>query len=147
MHRMSEHDSPSKLPEPNALGRILRERREQLGKTQEEVADAVGVTQESVGKIELGKTRAPRPLTLQRLASFLRLDIADLYLALGRANDHASAQRLADADMDHDDEDPLLDAIMLDVRRLTPEGRRRARELVVMIRMTEANSPDGGSST
>jgi transcriptional regulator with XRE-family HTH domain len=105
------------------LGALLRQRREQLGLTQEWVADAVGISQVSVGKIELGKTKSPRPQTLQRLAEVLGLDIADLYVALGRAADTYNGRRVADAALPESEADPFMDVLLREGRDLTAEGR------------------------
>ena len=93
--------------------------------------------------IERRDTKSPRLTTLIALAEVLDLDVADLVISAEMAKSRSEAQRLIAEIADVDD--PLLDAIMLDVRSLTPEGRRRARAMVVMIREMEADQSNGGS--
>lgn len=117
---------PGRSAEPSIerrLGALLRQRREQLGLTQEWVADAVGVSQVSIGKIELGKTKSPRPQTLQRLAEVLHLDIADVYVALGRAADTYGGRRVAEAALSDPDDDQFMDVLLREGRDLTADGR------------------------
>ena len=65
------------------VGRIVRERREALGMTQEELAAAAGLTQEAVSMIEQGRRgRRLRLRTAKGLAEALGVPIAVL---LGRS--------------------------------------------------------------
>lgn len=58
-------------PEPIELGRRLREAREYLGLSQEQVADHLGIPRPSVSTIEAGKRRITF-LELKRLAELYR---------------------------------------------------------------------------
>lgn len=58
-------------PEPVELGRRLREAREYLGLSQEQVADHLGIPRPSVSTIEAGKRRITF-LELKRLAELYR---------------------------------------------------------------------------
>lgn len=50
------------------FGEIVRAHRRRLGMSQEELADKTGVNVSSIGKIEGGRTAAPRPITVRLLA-------------------------------------------------------------------------------
>ncbi len=59
------------------LGRNLRHARDQLGLTQEQVAERSGVHATEVSRIEAGK-RDPRVSTMERLAKALGVPPSDL---------------------------------------------------------------------
>ena len=59
------------------LGERLRRRREDLGLTQAQVAEAVGLEPDTVGRLERGE-RLPSMTTLLRLSSTVRLSLAAL---------------------------------------------------------------------
>jgi len=63
--------------------------------TQIELADAIGMSQEWVTKVETGRIATPRPATLRKLADALRLNLADLIIASDQAKSRADAERLA----------------------------------------------------
>lgn len=127
---------------PGSVGDIIRTARRAKGMTQVELAEKSGLSQRWVSDIERRDTRSPRLSTLRALAATLGLDLVDLVMAAEMAWSRGEAEKLvAEPEAAND---PLLDAIMLDVRSLTPEGRRRAREMVNMIREMEANNQDAG---
>ena len=64
------------------LGRLLRERREELGLSLNEVARRAGVDPGGLFRAERGP-RVPSPETLAALADGLGLPLADLYEAAG----------------------------------------------------------------
>ena len=66
-----------------ALGAILRQRRNELGYTTYQVAEAAGVRSSTVVRVEQGKFAAPRPDKLARFAGFLDLSLSDLYTRAG----------------------------------------------------------------
>ena len=66
-----------------ALGAILRQRRKALGYTTYQVAEAAGVRNSTVVRVEQGKFAAPRPDKLAAFASFLGLSVSDLYAHAG----------------------------------------------------------------
>lgn len=55
----------------------LRHTREQVGYSQQELADESGVSQHTISEIELGR-RKPQGRTLRKLAKVLRVEVADL---------------------------------------------------------------------
>lgn len=68
---MTKPRSEPETPEPVELGRRLREAREYLGLSQEQVADHLGIPRPSVSTIEAGKRRITF-LELMRLAELYR---------------------------------------------------------------------------
>ena len=61
------------------LGRLIRERRKELGLTLRQVAEQAGMNFATVGRIEQGLFAVPGPDKLARLAEALGLSTADLY--------------------------------------------------------------------
>jgi transcriptional regulator with XRE-family HTH domain len=72
---MTNAQSEPDIPEPVELGRRLREAREYLGLSQEQVADHLGIPRPSVSTIEAGKRRISF-LELKRLATLYRRPLA-----------------------------------------------------------------------
>lgn len=68
---MTTRQHEADTPEPIELGRRLREAREFLGLSQEQVADHLGIPRPSVSTIEAGKRRISF-LELKRLAGLYR---------------------------------------------------------------------------
>jgi transcriptional regulator with XRE-family HTH domain len=64
------------------LGETLRLRREERGLDQAELAEQLGVTQQSVSRWEHGKA-LPRPQRVRQLAELLGLDVGRLHRAAG----------------------------------------------------------------
>ena len=62
-----------------SFGRVIEDRRRELGLTQEMVAKKVGVKANYVGYLERGM-RHPSQKVVERLSSALKLDSQDLYL-------------------------------------------------------------------
>ena len=83
-----------------SFGRVIEDRRRELGLTQEMVAKKVGVKANYVGYLERGM-RHPSQKVVERLSSALKLDSQDLYLLanprvrslLGKAPKAASASQ------------------------------------------------------
>lgn len=63
--------------ENKRVGENIKRRREELNYTQQSVADKVGVTKQTVCKIE--KTGSTNPRTLARIAEALRVDVQEFY--------------------------------------------------------------------
>lgn len=80
-----------------ALRDVVRQRRDALGLSQEELAERIGVTQEAISRIERGATSTPRRDTLERLARGLGVPLADLYIAAGIARGAGEAKRVVAA--------------------------------------------------
>jgi transcriptional regulator with XRE-family HTH domain len=62
-----------------ALGRRLRDRREELGLSVRDVEKLAGVDNGTIVRIEQGAFAAPRPDKLSRIADVLGLSLADVY--------------------------------------------------------------------
>lgn len=106
----------------DALGRLVRRRRADLGLTQEELAERVGgnMTQSDVSQIERGAVRRPGRDRLARLALALRVPLGDLVAASGWA-ELARAADAAPPAFDPDDplRAPVVEALAeLDIDRL-----------------------------
>jgi transcriptional regulator with XRE-family HTH domain len=52
-----------------AIGRTLREAREEMGLLQEEIAERLGVDQAHISRIEGGKYQRPNPIVLMEFSS------------------------------------------------------------------------------
>jgi PAS domain S-box-containing protein len=68
-----------------AIGQIIRQRRLELGMTQEELAELASgdgeyLKQADISRIEIGQVRLPRPARLQRIAAPLGLSLGDLLM-------------------------------------------------------------------
>lgn len=68
---MSHNDDPAPIRFPD----FLREARKAAGKTQQDVADHLGVVQSAVSAWEIGRASMPMPVFF-RLVQFLELDLA-----------------------------------------------------------------------
>ncbi len=66
-----------------ALGRILRERREALSESIRSLAERSGVPTTTIHHFEQGRTAAPAPDKLGRIASALGLSLAEVYSVAG----------------------------------------------------------------
>jgi transcriptional regulator with XRE-family HTH domain len=75
---------PPRLPTDPALGRAIRQMREQRGLTQEELASAAGITFGTVNRLESAKS-APAWATVRALLNALDYSLADLAKAISTA--------------------------------------------------------------
>ncbi len=66
-----------------AVGGILRAKRQALGYSTYRLAEAAGVQQSTVVRIERGEFAAPRPDKLARFADLLGLTLADVFAVAG----------------------------------------------------------------
>lgn len=73
-----------------SLAEIVRQRREELGHGQEDLAELLGVAQQTVSRWETGQA-LPRPRRIDQLAQVLRLDRDRLYRAVGYVVDDRSS--------------------------------------------------------
>jgi transcriptional regulator with XRE-family HTH domain len=65
------------------LGKLLRERRQELGLSTHQLGAQVGVRQSTILRVEHGRFASPRPAKLARIAEALSLDLADVYARAG----------------------------------------------------------------
>lgn len=116
------------------LADMLRKRRAELGKTQEEMAEALDMTQEWVAAVENGRIQQPRPTTLRRLADVLDVPLEDIVIAARLARSLSGAQRvaqsIAEEAAEHDWDDPTMRVVMDRASKMTPEQRRKLAELM-----------------
>ena len=72
---------------PVRLGTYIRERRQDLGLTQEQLAERMGepIRQSDVSRLEAGRITLPRRLRMEQLASALDVSLGDLLLHSGWA--------------------------------------------------------------
>jgi transcriptional regulator with XRE-family HTH domain len=72
---------------PNDLARLVRERRQDLGLTQEQLAERMGggARQSEVSRLEQGKVSLPRRLRMEQLALALELPLGEVLLRSGWA--------------------------------------------------------------
>ena len=80
MNAIAEPPNVNVTPPTSALGDLVRAPRLELGLTQVELADRVGMSQRWISNIERNETDLPRREHLLRLAEALTLDVADLLL-------------------------------------------------------------------
>lgn len=76
---------------PKTLGALIRERRQKLGLTQEQLAKRVGegVRQAEISRLEHDRVSLPRRERLERIAASLDLSIGDLLVLTGwMADEH-----------------------------------------------------------
>jgi transcriptional regulator with XRE-family HTH domain len=66
-----------------ALGAMLRARRKELGYSTYQLADAAGVRNSTVVRIELGRFAAPSPEKLARFAEELEMSLGEVYAKAG----------------------------------------------------------------
>jgi transcriptional regulator with XRE-family HTH domain len=65
------------------LGRLIRQRRKEMGMTQQALAWYAGLTPANLSRLESGRCGVPRLQTLARCAKALHLDLGDLLRAAG----------------------------------------------------------------
>jgi len=70
---------------PVRLGQLIRDRRQELGLTQEALAERIGdnVRQAEVSRLEAGRVALPRRLRMEQLARALELPLGELLLGSG----------------------------------------------------------------
>lgn len=66
-----------------ALATLLRQRRDQMQLTQEEVADRAGISRQTYNKYERGGTLNPKPRELRAVCMVLKMDPREIPVALG----------------------------------------------------------------
>jgi transcriptional regulator with XRE-family HTH domain len=86
------------MTEAAELRDLIRAERDRLGMTQEELAEAIGMSQRWVSSAERGEIKQPKVSTLTRLARVFGRDVADLVIAAGLAGSRSGAQAVAESD-------------------------------------------------
>ena len=67
-----------RLRRDDGLGASVRRLRKQRGLSQEELAEAAGLSRRELGRIERGEVEAPRPDTVEQIADAFGVPLADL---------------------------------------------------------------------
>lgn len=83
---VSDLHYPAYMPAEEPLQRfatLIRETREKLGWTQDDLADKSGVSRPTIQRYEQGKTRTPEPETVRSLFLAMRLDPKRIPVILG----------------------------------------------------------------
>lgn len=65
------------------LGQLIRERRDSVGMTQEQLVAHAHTTRAHIASIEIGKTRTPPPTVINAIARVLPVTVAELVRAMG----------------------------------------------------------------
>lgn len=119
----------------------MRAARLRRGLTQEQLAEAVGMSQRWVSNLELGGVDMPRRQAMEQLADVLDIPLADLYIAAQMARTRTEATRITE-------EIPPYDALAPDTRRaleiieaLTPDRRRSWLSLGNMLLKEQTGKP------
>lgn len=115
------------------LGHWIRNRRQLLGITQEELAEAADVSQRYVSRFELGHIRSlPNAATLGRLAAVLDCTVTDLLVIAGYVEGEAKP-----AEPEEADDVQVFTSIMRDVNRLrgiSPHDRAVMQTVIDYVR-------------
>lgn len=115
-----------------SLGQTIASRRIELGLTQVEVSERVGMSQEWVTKVETGRIGRPRIPSLIALADVLQLDPDDLVMLAGYATGRSGAASLV-AESRADDEPaipPHMRASFLRAGDLSPEKQELLKRMI-----------------
>lgn len=130
----------------NALGNFVRERRQDLNLSQQQLAERVGGNygQSDVSRIERGQIELPRLATMVSLAAALEISIADLLIASGWF-DHKHFAAVSPPDAAPDGL-PLTDVLseidteLEAIRELERQATCRSQQLHRMIRELKATA-------
>jgi transcriptional regulator with XRE-family HTH domain len=123
-----------------ALGAYIRERRIELGLSQEQLAERIGATkvQSDISRLERGRVSLPRPSVLMALAAALEVPVGNLLIASGwfdecRIVEPVVGQRIP--------QQPVvletlstLEKELLAIQDLERQSQARSRELMAAIR-------------
>jgi len=126
MNAIAEPPNVNVTPPTPALGDLVRAPRLELGLTQVELADRVGMSQRWISNIERNETDLPRREHLLRLAEALTLDVADLYDAGSIARSRRTVRAIDDATAD----DPVIASLIDELRDLDMHDLSAIRQMV-----------------
>lgn len=113
-----------------SLGSLIKEAREKRNLRQVDVAEAVGIGQNTLSRIEGGETPMPRHRTLLELARVLDIDIGALYVAAGIASTAEQGRQIAESRVFYtvSDPDPTLSRIFTLLEEVDWERTEGTRE-------------------
>jgi transcriptional regulator with XRE-family HTH domain len=121
----------------------LRYAREQVGYSQQELADKSGVSQHTISEIELGR-RKPHGSTLRKLAHTLGVEVADLRGVPGRPplGPAPTSQQLTLNGELEEERRTAWEAAVENARGLRESGRARMTELLSLWRASRERQED-----
>ena len=124
---------------PNALGTFIRERRFDLGLTQEQLAERVGPTvrQAEISRLERGQVVMPRRQKMEHIAAALDVTLGDLLHSSGWLTDN-EADDLDDTSMSS----PLEETSNAAMREELADLRVTLQRVVMQLSTLEANLPE-----
>lgn len=104
---------------PESLGRVIRDRRRQMGITQEQFAALLGdgVRQSDVSRLERGGVSQPRLERLQSIARILDVPLGKLLMLTSWANPELAAPDSAQASSQPESPEPQRCASLSDAAR------------------------------
>lgn len=116
-------------PQPT-VGDLVRIAR--LGKnwTQDYLAEVVGMSQRWVSSLERNDVVLPRTAVLRRLSTSLEIPLPDLFLAGRVAQTRSEAEQIAAGDPSDDPEEPLLNVVFQDLRKLNADDLSHVSAIV-----------------
>ncbi|HWV22750.1 MAG TPA: helix-turn-helix transcriptional regulator [Thermomicrobiales bacterium] len=92
---MTHKSTPKETPRiETPLARRVRTRREDMGLTQVEVSQAVGMSQEWTSMLERGRIRQPRISALQKLADVLDIPVEEMLMLAGMSKTVTDARAM-----------------------------------------------------
>jgi transcriptional regulator with XRE-family HTH domain len=136
----------------NDMGAYIRERRQRLGLSQEELAERVGgaYSQSDISRLERGHIGLPRLGTIVRLAASLEVSVGDLLIAAGWFEDELVISSLAPAAAEQDTLETVLAVIEAEldtIRDLEHQATSRSDRLRNMIAQVKATMGGAEAST
>ena len=128
------------------LGNYVRERRQDLELSQEQLAERVGgaYSQSDISRLERGQIELPRLGTISRLAAALEVPVGNLLIASGWFDEgHFAAMPTVVQAVEQDTLETVLSEIEAEldtIQHLEHEAKTRADRLRAMIRELQATS-------
>lgn len=114
------------------MGRLVRDKRQELGLTQVEMADRVGISQAYLSSMERGSVRMPDVDIRRRLADVLRMTHLELLLAI----DELSPEEAGQAPR------PLVSEYQRKMDAMPPDSRRAVERVIDDVYTASAKSTE-----
>ena len=112
------------------LGRLVRDKRQELGLTQMEMAERIGISQAYLSSMERGGVRMPDVEIRRRLADVLRMTHLELLMAI----DELSPEEAGQAPR------PIVPDVVRKLDALDPASRRAVERVIDDIYSAKATS-------
>lgn len=110
------------------LGRIIKERRKELGLTQEELAEKTGTSQPYISELEKGKKDNPTVATLTKLAEVLKINLEELSLAIANRKERMKLIVNSNARYSKETEELIESLEEPDIRKIARAGQKMTPE-------------------